>query len=93
MSRSVLAILFGVVCSSCAVDPIDPNIWSLALLDPARSSEVYLGGHYSLEACRKAGVDWFAEAHPNSGVLQCRLNCRQVQKHDPVTCDATEPVG
>jgi hypothetical protein len=93
MSRSLLAILFGAACASCAVDPIDPNIWSLALADPNSGSEVYLGGHYSLEACRRAGVDWFTENHPQSGVLQCQLNCRKVKKHDPVTCDATEPVG
>jgi hypothetical protein len=93
MSRSILTALFAVACASCAVDPIDPNIWSLAMTDTNGTKEVYLGGHYTLEACKRAGVDWFAANHPQSGVLQCKLNCRKVAKHGEITCDAAEPVG
>ena len=93
MSRAVFAALFAVACASCAVDPIDPNIWSLAMTNTSTSQEVYLGGHYTLDACKKAGVDYVVENHPQSGVLQCKLNCRKVLKHDPVTCEAVEPVG
>jgi len=93
MSRAVFAALFALACASCAVDPIDPNIWSLAMTNPSTSQEVYLGGHYTLDACKKAGVDYFAENHPQSGVLQCKLNCRKSEKHGAITCDAIEPVG
>ena len=92
MSRAIFAALFAVACGSCAVDPIDPNIWSLAMTD-ASSNEVFLGGHHSLDACKKAGTDWFAENHPQSGVLQCKLNCRKLEKHGAITCEAIEPVG
>jgi hypothetical protein len=34
----------------------------------------------------------FTEMRGDSGVLQCRLNCRSM-KDDPLTCEATEPVG
>jgi hypothetical protein len=74
------------------VDPVSPNIWSLARTD-ASGAESYLGGHYTLEACQRAGVEWFTEVRGDSGVLQCRLNCRKIKKDDPVMCDATEPVG
>jgi len=90
--RSVLVVLLSVACASCAVDPISPNIWSLARTD-ANGQESYLGGHYTLEACQRAGVEWFTEVRGDSGVLQCRLNCRKIKKDDPVMCDATEPVG
>ena len=82
----------SVACASCVVDPISPNVWSLARTD-ANGSEVYLGGHYTLEACQRAGVEWFTEVRGDSGVLQCRLNCRKLNVNDPVACDATEPVG
>jgi len=90
--RSILVALLSVACASCVVDPISPNIWSLARTD-ASGNETYLGGHYTLESCQRAGVEWFTEVRGDSGVLQCRLNCRKVKKNDPVTCDATEPVG
>ena len=90
--RSILVALLSVACASCAVDPISPNIWSLARTD-ANGAEVYLGGHYTLEACQRAGLEWFTESRGDNGMLQCRLNCRKIQKNDPVMCDATEPVG
>ena len=90
--RSILVALLSVACASCVVDPISPNIWSLARTD-ASGHEMYLGGHYTLEACQRAGVEWFTEVRGDSGVLQCRLNCRKIKKDDPVMCDATEPVG
>jgi len=90
--RSILVALLSVACASCAVDPISPNIWSLARTD-ANGGEVYLGGHYTLEACQRAGLEWFTESRGDNGVLQCRLNCRKVQKNDAPMCDATEPVG
>ena len=90
--RSILVALLSVACASCVVDPISPNIWSLARTD-ASGAESYLGGHYTLEACQRAGVEWFTEVRGDSGVLQSRLNCRKIKKDDPVTCDATDPVG
>lgn len=90
--RSILVALLSVACASCVVDPISPNIWSLARTD-ANGAEVYLGGHYTLEACQRAGLEWFTESRGDNGVLQCRLNCRHIKKSDPVMCDATEPVG
>jgi len=93
MSRAVFAALFALACASCAVDPIDPNVWSLAMTDTNSSKEVYLGGHYTLDACKRAGSDWFVANHPQSGVLQCKLNCRRLEKHGVVSCDAIEPVG
>jgi hypothetical protein len=89
--RSILVALLSVACASCVVDPISPNIWSLARTD-ANGAETYLGGHYTLESCQRAGVEWFTEVRGDTGVLQCRLNCRKV-RNDPVVCDATEPVG
>jgi hypothetical protein len=90
--RSVLVVLLSVACASCVVDPISPNIWSLSRTDTS-GQESYLGGHYTLEACQRAGVEWFTEVRGDSGVLQCRLNCRKLNVNDPVACDATEPVG
>jgi hypothetical protein len=90
--RSVLVVLLSVACASCVVDPISPNIWSLSRTD-ASGQESYLGGHYTLGACQRAGVEWFTEVRGDSGVLQCRLNCRKLNVNDPVACDATEPVG
>ena len=92
MSRSILVVLLSIACASCVVDPIRPNIWSLARTD-ANSNEIYLGGHYTLESCQRAGLEWFTKVRGDNGVLQCRLNCRRVVKDGPVTCDATEPVG
>ena len=90
--RSILVALLSVACASCAVDPISPNIWSLSHTS-TNGQESYLGGHYTLESCQRAGVEWFTEVRGDSGVLQCRLNCRKINKDDPVMCDATEPVG
>ena len=90
--RVILVALLSVACASCVVDPISPNIWSLSRADKS-GSEVYLGGHYSLESCQRAGLKWFTEMRGDDGVLQCRLNCRKIKKNDPVTCEATEPVG
>ena len=56
--RSILVALLSVACASCVVDPISPNIWSLARTD-ANGSESYLGGHYTLEflpACGRGMV-------------------------------------
>lgn len=92
MTRSILVVLLSVAMGSCAVDPISPNIWSLSRTEPD-NSEVFLGGHFTLEACQRAGLEWFTETRGDSGVLQCRLNCRKIRKDDPVTCEATEPVG
>lgn len=92
MSRSILVVFLSVALGSCVVDPISPNVWSLSRTD-ANSNEVFLGGHLTLEACQRAGVEWFTEMRGDSGVLQCRLNCRKIKKDDPVMCDATEPVG
>lgn len=90
--KSVLVVLLSVAVAGCAVDPISPNIWSLARTD-ANGADTYLGGHYTLEACQRAGVEWFTEVRGDNGVLQCRLNCRKLNVNDPVMCDATEPVG
>lgn len=90
--KSVLVVLLSVAVAGCAVDPISPNIWSLARTD-ANGADTYLGGHYTLEACQRAGVEWFTEVRGDSGVLQCRLNCRKLNVNDPVMCDAAEPVG
>jgi hypothetical protein len=90
--RSVLVVSLSVACASCVVDPISPNIWSLSRTG-SDGQESYLGGHYTLESCQRAGVEWFTEVRGDSGVLQCRLNCRKLNVNDPVTCDATEPVG
>jgi hypothetical protein len=84
--------LLSVATASCVVDPISPNIWSLSRTDTS-SNEVFLGGHYTLEACQRAGLEWFTQMRGDNGVLQCRLNCRKLEKDGPVTCDATEPVG
>ncbi|WP_162917601.1 hypothetical protein [Dongia deserti] len=92
MSRSILVALLSVALSSCVVDPISPNIWSLSRTD-ANSKEVFLGGHLTLEACQRAGLEVFTQMRGDNGVLQCRLNCRTIKKDDPVTCEATEPVG
>lgn len=90
--KSVLVVLLSVAVAGCAVDPVSPNIWSLARTD-ANGADTYLGGHYTLEACQRAGVEWFTEVRGDSGVLQCRLNCRKLNVNDPVMCDAAEPVG
>jgi hypothetical protein len=90
--KSVLVGLLSVAVAGCVVDPISPNIWSLARTD-ANGGDTYLGGHYTLEACQRAGVEWFTEVRGDTGVLQCRLNCRKLNVNDPVTCDAAEPVG
>jgi hypothetical protein len=92
MSRSILVVLLSIACASCVVDPISPNIWSLARSD-ASNDDVYLGGHYTLESCQRAGLKWFTEMRGDTGVLQCRLNCRKLEKVGPVTCEAIEPVG
>lgn len=92
MSRSTLVVLLSVALGSCVVDPISPNIWSLSISD-ANDNEVFLGGHLTLEACQRAGLEWFTQVRGDTGVLQCRLNCRTIKKDDPVTCEATEPVG
>lgn len=92
MGRSVIVALLGIALGSCAADPIRPAIWSLSRTD-ADSNEVFLGGHYSLEACQRAGLAWFTAMRGDSGVLQCRLNCRKIRMDDPVSCEATEPVG
>ncbi|HET6157122.1 MAG TPA: hypothetical protein VFE34_02150 [Dongiaceae bacterium] len=92
MSRSLLVILLAAACASCVVDPIRPDVWSLARSD-ANNNDVYLGGHLSLEACQRAGFEWFTTTHQTTGVLQCRLNCRRITKDEPYVCEATEPVG
>jgi hypothetical protein len=92
MTRSVLVILLGVALGSCTVDPIRPNIWSLSRTDP-NNNEVFLGGHFTLEACQRAGLEWFTAVRGDDGVLQCRLNCRAIKPGDPPSCEATEPVG
>lgn len=92
MIRSVLVTLLAVACASCVVDPISPNVWSLARSD-ASNSDVYLGGHLTLEACQRAGIEWYLATRENTGVLQCRLNCRHIKPEDPVVCEAAEPVG
>ena len=92
MSRIVFVILLAAVSTGCVVDPISPNIWSLARTD-ANNNETYLGGHYTLESCQKAGVEWFTEMRGDASLLQCRLNCRKTAKDGEVTCEATQPVG
>jgi hypothetical protein len=92
MGRSILVVLLSVALGSCVVDPISPNVWSLSRTD-SNSNEVYLGGHLTLEACQRAGVELFTEMRGDSGILQCRLNCRTIKRNDPITCEATEPVG
>jgi hypothetical protein len=91
MSRSILIVILSVALGSCAAESIGPDIWSLSRTD-ANNNEVFLGGHRSLESCQRAGFALFTEMRGDSGVLQCRLNCRTM-KDDPVTCEATEPVG
>jgi hypothetical protein len=92
MTRSVLAALFAIACASCVSPPTGPDLWSLSVSD-ANNNEIYLGGHYTLEDCRKAGVDWFSETREHNYVLQCRLNCRKLTPDEPATCEATQPVG
>ncbi len=92
MTRSMLIVLLGVALGSCVVDPVSPNIWSLSQTD-RNSNEAYIGGHRTLEACQRAGLELFTETRGDSGVLQCRLNCRTIEPGGPVTCEATEPVG
>ncbi|MEZ5833374.1 MAG: hypothetical protein R3D05_19540 [Dongiaceae bacterium] len=92
MSRSIFVALLCVACASCVVDPISPNVWSLSRTD-SNSNETYLGGHLTLEACQRAGLKLFTQLRGDSGVLQCRMNCRHIKKEDPVTCEAIEPVG
>ena len=92
MSRSILVVLLSAALSGCMATPISPNIWSLSRTDP-NGGEAFLGGHRTLESCERAGVAVFTEMRGEAGVLQCRLNCRKIKKDDPVTCEATEPVG
>src|SRR5262245_45521180 len=89
MSRFLVLTLLAVLGAGC-VYPLHPDVWSLARTD-ANNKDVYLGGHLTLEACQRAGVDWFLDGHENTGVLQCRLNCRHVRPDDPVVCEAAEP--
>jgi hypothetical protein len=92
MNRSALVVLLSAAVGSCVADPIIPDIWSLSETD-ASDKEVFPGGHYTLEACQRAGVEWFTQIRGETGVLQCRLNCRKMKKDDPPACEATEPVG
>lgn len=92
MGRSVLAILFAAMCASCVSEPYGPDLWALSVSD-ANSNEVFLGGHYTLEECRKAGMDWFTSGREHNYVLECKLNCRKVGKDGAAMCEATQPVG
>ena len=91
MIRTTLVVLLSLGLGSCAISPVGPDIWSLSQTD-ANSHEVFLGGHYSLEACQRAGYRVFTQMRGDNNVLQCRLNCRSLQ-NKPMTCEATEPVG
>lgn len=91
MSRTTLVVLLSLALCSCTDTPVGRDIWSLSRTD-ANNNEVFLGGHFSLEACQRSGYRLFTEMRGDSGVLQCRLNCRSLQ-NKPMTCEATEPVG
>jgi hypothetical protein len=91
MIRSTLVVLLSLGLVSCTDTPVGPDIWSLSRTD-ANSHEVFLGGHYTLEACQRAGYRLFTQMGGDNSVLQCRLNCRSLP-NKPMTCEATEPVG
>ena len=92
MSRALLAMLLGTVMASCQYPPMGPDLWALSLSD-ASGKEIYLGGHYTAEQCKKAGFDWFMSQQDRNYVIQCRLNCRKLNPGEPAVCEATEPVG
>jgi hypothetical protein len=92
MTRFILVLLLSVACASCETPPIHRTIWALSRTE-ANSNEVFLGGHYTLEACRKAALKWFPDAQRDNAVLQCRLNCQKMNVNGQVTCEATEPAG
>ena len=93
MVRYIASILIAAVCTSCASETTTPtqDIWSLAIADPGLT-EVYLGGHNSLDSCKEAGVSWLSRSHDRTYVLQCRLNCRKTSPGTPAVCEAVEPV-
>ena len=93
MAKYVATTLFAAVCASCASQTTTPtqDVWSLAIADPGLT-EVYLGGHSSLDRCKEAGVSWLSRGHDRAYVLQCRLNCRTSSPGTPAVCEAVEPV-
>lgn len=91
MAKYVANILLAAVCTSCASETTTPDIWSLAIADPGLT-EVYLGGHRSLDSCKEAGVSWLSRGHDRAYVLECRLNCRKTSPGTPAVCEAVEPV-
>lgn len=92
MVRPLIAILVAAASASCTYEPRFPDIWSLALVEQGK--ETYLGGHYSVDDCRRAGYDWLeVQSRDQAYVLQCRLNCRKLTAYEPATCEATEPLG
>jgi hypothetical protein len=93
MVKHIASILLAAVCMSCASETTTPtqDVWSLAIADPGLT-EVYLGGHSSLDSCKEAGVSWLSRGHDRAYVLQCRLNCRKTSPATPAVCEAVEPV-
>jgi hypothetical protein len=93
MVRHIATTLLAAVCASCTSETTTStqDIWSLAIADPGLT-EVYLGGHSSLESCKEAGVFWLIRSHDRAYVLQCRLNCRKTSPGIPAVCEAVEPV-
>jgi hypothetical protein len=93
MAKYLASILLAAVCGSCAAETTAPrqDIWSLAIADPGLT-EVYLGGHSSLQNCKEAGVSWLNRSHDKTYALECRLNCRKTTSETPAVCEAVEPV-
>ena len=93
MTRYLASILLAAICVSCASEGTAPaqDIWSLAIADPGLT-EVYLGGHSSLDSCKDAGVSWLNRGHDRAYTLQCRLNCSKTSPGTLAVCEAVEPV-
>ncbi|MGH6892413.1 MAG: hypothetical protein ACREEP_09170, partial [Dongiaceae bacterium] len=65
MKRSLVAVILAAACASCATEAAQPHpdLWALARVAPSNipQADIYLGGHYSLDACKDAGADWLAQ--------------------------------
>ena len=93
MARYVASILLAAVCTSCASEATTPTQYVRSpAIAAAGLTEVYLGGHRSLDSCKEAGVSWLSRGHDRAYVLECRLNCRKMSPGTPAVCEAVEPV-
>ena len=61
-----IVVLLSVACASCAVDPISPNIWSLARTDANGQNRIH--GHYTLEGPASARA-W--NGSPKCAIAAC----------------------